>query len=51
MEKSVRLMCDERVSARMKGKVSKMVVRPVVLYGLETVALRKTGGRDGGSRG
>ena len=33
-------ICDKRVSARMKEKVYKMVVRPVMLYGLETVALR-----------
>ena len=39
MEKSVR--CD--VSARMKGKVynGEMVVRPAMLYGLRTVALKK----------
>ena len=30
-----------RVSARMKGKVFTTVVRPEVLHGLETVALRK----------
>ncbi|KAF7651214.1 hypothetical protein LDENG_00113870 [Lucifuga dentata] len=35
------VMCDKRVSARMKGKVYKTVVRPAMLYGLETVALRK----------
>ncbi|KAF7651992.1 hypothetical protein LDENG_00102870 [Lucifuga dentata] len=34
-------MCDKRVSARIKGKVYKTVVRPAMLYGLETVALRK----------
>ncbi|KAF7642013.1 hypothetical protein LDENG_00266230, partial [Lucifuga dentata] len=34
------VMCDKR-SARMKGKVYKTVVRPEMLYGLETVALRK----------
>ena len=39
MEKSVR--CDKRVSAQMKGKVYKMVVRTVMLYGLETKILRK----------
>ena len=39
MEKSVR--CDKRVSAPIKGKEYKMVVRPGLLYGLETVALRK----------
>ena len=31
------VICDER----MKGKVYKMVVRPAMLYGLETVAPRK----------
>ncbi|WP_139267332.1 reverse transcriptase domain-containing protein, partial [Escherichia coli] len=35
------VMCDKRVSARMKGKVDKTVVRPAMLSGLETVALRK----------
>ena len=41
-------MCDKRVSARMKGKVCKMVVRPVVLYGGSE---EKTGGRVGDNRG
>ncbi|KAI5608703.1 hypothetical protein C0J50_9541 [Silurus asotus] len=35
------VICDSRVSARMKGKVYKTVVRPAMLYGLETVALSK----------
>ncbi|KAI5093161.1 hypothetical protein C0J45_17552, partial [Silurus meridionalis] len=35
------VICDSRVSARMKGKVYRTVVRPEMLYGLETVALRK----------
>ena len=35
------VMCDRRVSARMKGKVYKTVMRPAMLYGLETVALGK----------
>ncbi|MGL4877156.1 hypothetical protein, partial [Paraclostridium dentum] len=35
------VLCDKRVSARMKGKVFKTVVRPAMLYSLETVALRK----------
>ncbi|XP_016321114.1 uncharacterized protein LOC107672441 isoform X3 [Sinocyclocheilus anshuiensis] len=35
------LLCDKRVPARMKGKVYRTVVRPAMLYGLETVALRK----------
>ncbi|KAK2902094.1 hypothetical protein Q8A73_011840 [Channa argus] len=35
------VLCDKRVSARMKGKVVKTVVRPAMLFGLETVALKK----------
>ncbi|XP_051793650.1 uncharacterized protein LOC127530564 [Acanthochromis polyacanthus] len=35
------VMCDRRVSAKMKGKVYKTVVRPAMLFGLETVSLRK----------
>ncbi|KAI5086740.1 hypothetical protein C0J45_2291, partial [Silurus meridionalis] len=35
------VICDSRVSARMKGKVYRTVVRPAMLYGLETVALSK----------
>ncbi|KAK2849596.1 hypothetical protein Q5P01_009430 [Channa striata] len=31
----------KRVSARLKGKVYRTVVRPALLYGLETVAVRK----------
>lgn len=37
-------MCDKRVSAKMKGKVHKTVVMQM-MYGLETVALRKTASR------
>ncbi|KAF3704702.1 hypothetical protein EXN66_Car020392 [Channa argus] len=35
------VLCDKRVSARMKGKVFKTVVRPEMLFSLETVALKK----------
>uniref|UniRef100_A0A3B3BTI6 ribonuclease H n=1 Tax=Oryzias melastigma TaxID=30732 RepID=A0A3B3BTI6_ORYME len=35
------VMCDRRVSAQMKGKVYKTVVRPAMLFGLETVGLKK----------
>ncbi|XP_065642491.1 uncharacterized protein LOC136074118 [Hydra vulgaris] len=35
------VICDRRVSARMKGKIYRSVVRPAILYGLETVALTK----------
>ncbi|MCI4382174.1 hypothetical protein PGIGA_G00260740 [Pangasianodon gigas] len=34
------VLCDRKISARIKGKVYKTVVRPAMLYGLETVALR-----------
>ena len=35
------VVCNRRVSARMKGKVYKVAVRPAMLYGLDTVALTK----------
>ncbi|KAI5612903.1 hypothetical protein C0J50_4635, partial [Silurus asotus] len=35
------VICDRRVSARMKEKVYRTVVRPEMLYGLETVELSK----------
>ena len=35
------VLCDRRVTARMKGKVYKTEVRPVLMYGSETVALTK----------
>ncbi|KAK3568969.1 hypothetical protein QTP86_021380, partial [Hemibagrus guttatus] len=35
------VLCDQKISARIKGKVYRTVVRPVMLYGLETVSLRK----------
>ncbi|KAK3519733.1 hypothetical protein QTP70_003708 [Hemibagrus guttatus] len=35
------VLCDRKISARIKGKVYKTVVRPAMLYGLETVSLRK----------
>lgn len=35
------VMCHERVSARIKGKVNKTVVRPAMLFDLETVQMRK----------
>ncbi|KAK3507291.1 hypothetical protein QTP70_013548 [Hemibagrus guttatus] len=36
------VLCDQKISARIKGKVYRTVVRPAMLYGLETVSLRKT---------
>ena len=35
------VMCDRRVPAKLKVKAYKTVVRPAMLYGLKTVALRK----------
>lgn len=35
------VMCGNRVSATRRGHVFRMVVRPAVLYGLETVIQRK----------
>ena len=35
------ILCDKRVPAKVKGKIYRTVVRPAILYGLETVGLRK----------
>ncbi|KAK3524460.1 hypothetical protein QTP70_029307 [Hemibagrus guttatus] len=35
------VLCDRKISARIKGEVYRTVVRPAMLYGLETVSLRK----------
>ena len=35
------VICDRRLSDRVKGKVYSSVVRPVMVYGLETVAVTK----------
>ena len=41
LRKVTGVMYDERVSARMKGKMYKMV-RPTMLYGLESMVSRKS---------
>jgi len=33
------VLCDRKLSARLKGKIYKCVVRPAILYGMETVAV------------
>ena len=33
------VLCDRKLSARVKGKMYKSVVRPAMLYGMETVAV------------
>ena len=35
------VICDKRLQARVKGKVYRSVVRPEMVYGLETVAVTK----------
>ncbi|KAK3518148.1 hypothetical protein QTP70_033243 [Hemibagrus guttatus] len=35
------VLCDRKISARIKAKVYRTVVTPAMLYGLETVSLRK----------
>ena len=35
------VMCDKKLSARVKGKIYKTAVRPALLYGLETIATTK----------
>ena len=37
----LRVICDRKLSARVKGKVYSSVVRPAMMYGLETVAVTK----------
>ena len=36
-----RVICDKRLPARVKGKVYSSVVRPAMVYGLETLAVTK----------
>ena len=36
------VLCDKRVSARKKGKVYKVAVRPALTYGAETWGIKKT---------
>ena len=33
------VLCDRKLSARVKGKMYKCVVRPAIMYGMETVAV------------
>ena len=35
------VLCDRKLSARVKGKMYKNVVRPAILHGMETVAVMK----------
>ena len=38
------VICDRRVSAKVKGKVYRTVVRPAMMSGLETLARGRAGG-------
>ena len=40
------VMCDKRISGRVKGKVYTTVVRPAIMYSLETAAVTKTQERE-----
>ena len=45
------MICDRRVPAGVKAKVSKVAVRPAMLYGLKNGGTdEKTGGGDGDGR-
>ena len=35
------ILCDRRISLRVNGKVYKTVVRPAMMYGAETWAVKK----------
>ena len=35
------VLCDRKLSAKVKGKMYKSVVRPAMLYGMEMVAVTK----------
>ena len=35
------VICDKRLPARVKGKVYSSVVRPAIVYGVETVVVKK----------
>ena len=36
------VLCDQRIGVKMKGRVYKTVVRPAMMYGAETWAIKKT---------
>ena len=38
-KKASGVLCDKKLSARVKGKMYKSVVRPAMLYGMETVTV------------
>ena len=44
------VLCDRRMSMKLKGKVYRTVVRPALMYGAETWALKKAQGKKIGGR-
>ena len=45
------VICDKMLPARVKGKVYSSMIRPAIVYGLETLAVtKKTSRRDGSRR-
>ena len=44
------VLCDRKLSAKVKGKMYKSVVRLTILYGMETVAVTETDGKNGSCR-
>ena len=41
MEKVTGIMCDRKVPAAVKGRMYNTMIRPAMLYGMETVAVTK----------
>ena len=41
LEEDIGILCDRRISFRVKGKVFKTVVRLAMVYGAETWAMKK----------
>ena len=41
------VLCDRKLSAKVKGKMYKSVVRPTMLYEMKTVAVNKTNRKNG----
>ena len=35
------VLCDKKITPKVKGKIHNTIVRPAMMYGLETVALTK----------
>jgi len=42
MKKCFRLSCEKKIPLRMKGRVYRMVVRPILLYGVECWPIKRS---------